>query len=400
MMLLQRLTAAVLTFTAIVNAATIPTGTPYRANGYIVTLSSTSPLAAFITQLEKIIALLPNSGKITAQYDPSILNGFSGQFSGSVLNFIASSPAVASIEIDGIARTSAITQRNADWALSRLGQKAKLAQQNDALTNFSYTYNASSTSMATPWIWIIDTGVRTTDTDFGGRAKFVTQYGGYNLTDGNGHGTHCAGTAAGTQWGVAKSAQIRAIKVLSDSGSGAISDIISGISYVAQQYKASKANPYVINLSIQASVSTALNNAITQAIIAGVHVVVAAGNSAADACQYSPASATYAITVAATDITDSQTYYSNYGKCVDLFAPGTDVTSTWYTSDNSTQVLSGTSMATPHVAGMVAYLLQQPGRNVSVVAMPTLLKSLSTAGAVQGISPNTTNILLRNGSPS
>ena len=177
-----------------------------------------------------------------------------------------------------------------------------------------------------------------------------------DTTDGNGHGTHCAGSVAGQTYGVAKEANLIAVKVMSDKGSGSTSNIISGVNWVAGQAKAT-GKPSVANLSIGGGYSQANNDAIAGLVAAGVTASVAAGNDNSDACNYSPASEPTAITVAATDKTNARAYYSNYGSCCDVFGPGSNITSAWIGSPSATNTISGTSMASPHVCGVAAKFL-------------------------------------------
>ena len=207
--------------------------------------------------------------------------------------------------------------------------------------------------------YIIDTGIRTSHSDFGGvggRASVgVDEIGdGQNGQDCAGHGTHVAGTVGGTIYGVAKNVQLVAVRVLDCSGSGTYSQVIAGVDWVT----ANAIKPAVANMSLGGSKSTALNNAVTNSVNSGVTYSVAAGNNNANACNYSPSSTTTAITVGATTISDARASFSNYGSCVDIFAPGDTIVSDYYTSDAATATMSGTSMATPHVTGTAALYLE------------------------------------------
>jgi cerevisin len=250
----------------------------------------------------------------------------------------------------------------------------------------------------------LDTGIYTGHSQFGGRARWGATFGGYANADGNGHGTHCAGTVGSSQYGVSKAVSLIAVKVLSDAGSGSTSDMyackltsismlrlidfqssfsVSGLNWVLTQARSS-GRPSIVSMSLGGGAATALDNAVASLTSAGVHVAVAAGNSATDAGSTSPARAPSAVTVGATTISDTIASYSNYGSVVDIFAPGTGVTSTWIGSTTATNNISGTSMATPHVAGLIAYLISLNG-NVSPATMSTNLKSLSTKNAISGI---------------
>ncbi|KAF9468269.1 serine protease [Collybia nuda] len=349
---------------------------------YIVKLKDGASKSAVLGQLK---------GGSAVTHDWKLLNGFAGTLDDETLNALRASPDVEYVSEDGIMHTM-VTQTNAPWGLSRLSQRGRLANQSPSVLTHSYTYDASAGSGVD--IYIIDTGVYTSHSQFGGRARWGATFGGYANADGNGHGTHCAGTAAGSQFGVAKSANIIAVKVLSDAGSGSVADIVSGLNWVATSARAS-GRPSIASLSLGGGASTALDNAVTALTNAGVHVTVAAGNSNVDAGSTSPARAPSAITVGASTIADARASFSNYGSVVDVFAPGQNVISSWIGSTTATNNISGTSMATPHVAGLIAYLVGKNG-NSSPAAMSTTLKSLSVKGVLSGIPSSTLNNLVQN----
>ena len=208
---------------------------------------------------------------------------------------------------------------------------------------------------------MIDTGIRASHQEFAGRIGngFTAITDGQGTNDCNGHGTHVAGTTGGTTYGVAKQVTLHPVRVLSCSGSGSNSGVIAGVDWVT----ANHVKPAVANMSLGGGVSTALDNAVQNSIAAGVSYAVAAGNSNANACNYSPARAANAVTVGSTTSSDARSSFSNFGTCVDLFAPGSSITSAWYTSNTATNTISGTSMASPHVAGALAlYLHDEPDR--------------------------------------
>ncbi|PLW51987.1 hypothetical protein PCANC_08413 [Puccinia coronata f. sp. avenae] len=268
----------------------------------------------------------------------------------------------------------------APWGLQRIDQRRQITNSgaNSAAVNYDYLY--ASPAGEGVIVYILDTGARETHSDFGGRVKLVAQFGGYEMKDGNGHGTHCAGTVAGTRWGVAKKAKVKAVKVLADDGSGSTSDVIAGVQYAMQQYKASGNQPSVVSLSLGGDKNSALDRAVQAAITRGLHFAVAAGNSNTDACLSSPASVSAANVVTASDIKDTRASYASWGTCVDVIAPGTDVTSAWFSADDATKRLSGTSMATPHVAGLIAAHLSF--QNYTPQQMSDKLKQDATQNAI------------------
>ncbi|KAG5640674.1 hypothetical protein DXG03_007590 [Asterophora parasitica] len=326
----------------------------------------------------KVLIQLKNS-EITHEW--SIVHGFAGQFSEDAVNVLRASSDVEYIAEDEIVTTSA-TQTNAPWGLARLSKPDKLANQNTRDLTFSYTYDNYAGFGVD--VYVVDTGIYTAHSDFGGRARWGATFGGYPDTDGNGHGTHVAGIVAGTQFGVAKAANVIAVKVLSGFGSGSISDVISGLDWVASSVAAS-GRPSIATLALAiGSTSIPLDNAVTSLVDRGIHVTVAAGNSNTDAGSTSPARAAGAITVGASTITDARASFSNYGAVVDIFAPGENIISAWIGSTTATNNLSGTSIATPHVAGLVAYLISKHG-NSPPAAITALIKSLSVKGILAGI---------------
>ncbi|KAH0586743.1 hypothetical protein H2248_007954 [Termitomyces sp. 'cryptogamus'] len=286
------------------------------------------------------------------------------------------------------------TQTNATWGLARLSSVKKLANQNSNALNFQYL--RETTAGLGVDVYVIDTGVYINHVEFGGRARWGATFGGYVSMDKNGHGTHCAGTVAGSSVGVARAASIIAVKVLGDNGQGIVSDIISGLDWVYNQAKTS-GRPSIVSMSLSSnSPSTPLDSAVTSLTTIGVHAVVAAGNNNLDATNMSPARASGAITVGATNIADSRASFSNYGSVVALFAPGENIISTWFTGPTALVSLSGTSMATPHVAGLVASFISSKGR-VSPATMRSTLKNLTVQGILANIPAGTVNQLAQNG---
>ncbi|MGY6519331.1 MAG: S8 family peptidase [Lysobacteraceae bacterium] len=277
------------------------------------------------------------------------LRGFVVRANDRALERLLMDPRVAYVEEDGVVSLSA-TQNNATWGLDRIDQR-------DLPLNGTYIYDTTASNVHT---YIIDTGVRRTHNDFGGRtsAGFTAINDGRGSDDCNGHGTHVAGTVAGATWGVAKAARIHGVRVLGCNGSGTNAGVISGMDWVT----ANHTKPAVANMSLGGGASQATDDAVARMRNAGVTVVVAAGNDNANACNYSPARSSAAITVGSTQSNDARSGFSNFGTCVNIFAPGSSITSAWHTSNAATNTISGTSMAAPHVAGVAAlYLANNPG---------------------------------------
>lgn len=313
------------------------------------------------------------------RYESALL-GFAASMPASSLQALQKNPNVAYIEPDQVITLSA-TQSPATWGLDRIDQR------NLPLSN-SYTYNNTGAGVTA---YIIDTGILYGHNEFGGRASFGYDAFGGNGADCNGHGTHVSGTVGGSAYGVAKGVTLKAVRVLNCSGSGTNSGVIAGVNWVASHHAAGA--PAVANMSLGGSVSSALDTAVNNAINDGVTFAIAAGNSNRNACNYSPARVAAAITVGATTSTDARASYSNYGSCLDLFAPGSSITSAWYTSTTATNTISGTSMATPHVAGVAALYLQS-NTSASPATVRNAIVNNATTGKVTSPGSNSPNRLL------
>ncbi|CAH2352014.1 subtilisin-like protease 3 [[Candida] railenensis] len=294
----------------------------------------------------------------------NLLNGYTGYFLEETLEFIRNDPSVAFIEQDSTVYASEFqVQKGAPWGLARVSHRQPLS-----LNSFNqYLFDNKGGKGVTSYI--IDTGINVDHVEFGGRAKWgsTIPYGDADA-DGNGHGTHCAGTIGSEAYGIAKEADLVAVKVLRSNGSGSMSDVVKGVEFAAKSHQqAVKDNKKgfkgsTANMSLGGGKSPALDLAVNAAVKAGLNFAVAAGNENQDACNTSPAAAENAITVGASTIADARAYFSNYGKCVDIFAPGLNVLSTYIGSDSATATLSGTSMASPHIAGLLSYFVSlQPG---------------------------------------
>lgn len=288
----------------------------------------------------------------------------------------------ATMSLNEAASAPPLQQSGATWGLDRIDQRS-------LPLNGSYQYQYSGAGV---YAFVVDTGILAEHLDLAPRVAsgYTAIADGRGTTDCNGHGTHVSGTLGGNQWGVAKGVTLVPVRVLDCSGSGSASGVIAGIDWVASQ---SLRRPAVANMSLGGSYSSALNSSVAGAVSKGVTMVVAAGNSSADACNTSPASEPSALTVAATDSSDTRAYYSNYGQCVDLFAPGSSITSDWITSADASATLSGTSMATPHVAGVAALALAANG-SASPATVANFLIGNSTSGVIINPGSGTPNRLV------
>lgn len=325
---------------------------------------------------------------LAAQYGGNVREIYSNALKGYVLEAdeaaainLSNDPRIAIVEEDSVI-SATDTQANATWGLDRIDQRALPLN-----TQYSYQTTASNVH-----VYVIDSGVRPTHTDFGGRATADVNLlpDGRDGTDCLGHGTHVAGTIGSATWGVAKGVRIHGVRVLACDGTGSLSYLILGIDWVTSNH----IKPAVANISITNSgVSAALDSAIQNSINAGITYVISAGNSNLDACNYSPGRVPAAITVGAIGSTDQKASYSNWGSCVDVWAPGTGITSVSYANDFDSRVMSGTSMAAPHVAGVAAlYLAANP--TASPAAVSQAISNSATPSVIGGLDPASPNRLV------
>lgn len=316
-------------------------------------------------------------GEVTHTYQYAI-NGFAARMTREQALTLSNDPRVAYVEEDGLMNTDT-TQSGATWGLDRIDQR-------DLPLNGTYTYTHDGTGVRA---YVIDTGILTSHTQFGGRASAVFDAFGGSGQDCNGHGTHVAGTIGGSTYGVAKNVMLRAVRVLDCSGSGSTSGVISGVDWVTNNH----ISPAVANMSLGGGASSALDTSVSNSIASGVTYSIAAGNSNVDACTQSPARVGAAITVGATASNDARASFSNFGTCVDIFAPGVSITSAWDTSTTATNTISGTSMATPHVTGATALYLQAfPGSSPATIR--NALVNNSTTNHISSVGTGSPNRLL------
>jgi subtilisin family serine protease len=330
---------------------------------------------------------------LAAKYDSKVdytyksaLRGFAGSMSEDAARKLAADPGVAYVQQNRTVHTTVDQLNPPSWGLDR-------SDQRDLPLDSKYSYSTTASNVTA---YVLDTGIRTTHNDFGGRATWGTNTtGDGNNTDCNGHGTHVAGTIGGTAYGIAKGVRLVAVKVLDCNGSGSFAGVAAGIDWVTSNHTS---GPAVANMSLGAQGSdAATETAVRNSIADGVTYGIASGNSSgANACNFTPARVTEAITVNASTSTDARASFSNIGTCTDIFAPGQSITSSWHTNNTATNTISGTSMATPHVVGGAAlYLAANP--SASPAAVQSALKANATPNKITNPGTGSPNLLLYTG---
>ncbi|KAL7751003.1 hypothetical protein RI367_003583 [Sorochytrium milnesiophthora] len=366
---------------AMVNAAPTAAVQPKR---YIVRLKPNVELGGHINKLQSTVLHESATDHVRKQFTIADFVAYSGQFSDATVAKLKSHPEVQYVVEDMPVRALGVQNNPPSWGLSRIST-------HDLDLSAPFRYPTSAGSGVT--IFGIDTGIDIHNKEFGGRAKWgTTTCDGCGNADGNGHGSHTAGTFAGATYGVAKKANVVAVKVLGDDGSGTNEGVIAGMNWVAQQTAKLPNKRSVANMSLGGGQNQAMDDAAAALVKAGCILAVAAGNDGADACNTSPAASPSAITVGATDNTDSIADFSNYGQCVDVLAPGVQITSIWL--NGGTNTIDGTSMATPHVAGVAALLLAKNPK-ATPAQISKLIQSTATSGDIQNLPDDQTpNLLL------
>jgi subtilisin family serine protease len=349
-------------------------------NRYIVVLDPAALRSEEETSEGKAGRLASSFGGSVDKVFSHALKGFSAEMTPEAAAAMSNDPSVLFIEQDSYISVNA-TQNNAPWGLDRVDQRS-------VPLNNAYSYARTGSGVH---VYVIDTGIRASHADFGGRASadYDSMYDGQNGNDCHGHGTHVAATIGGTNYGVAKGVSLHGVRVLGCNGIGTVSTAVEGIDWVT----ANHASPAIANMSMGAAASPLMDFAVQGSIDSGVTYVVAAGNAASDACQVSPARLPAAITVGASDSNDTRAAFSNFGSCVDLFAPGVGITSAWAWNDTASFTASGTSMASPHVAGAVALYLED--HTTSTPAQTTAdLMGDATSGTMNPMGDGSPNLML------
>lgn len=385
---------------SVVLASVLALGVPAVAAPAPSPAQATAPAAAPAGLLDVVVTLQPGTdpataarslvtsrgGTVTALFS-SAVDGFAATLTDSLLTLLRGDPRVRSVELERTFRTTATQTPTPSWGLDRVDQRS-------LPLNRKYTYVRTGTAVT---VYVVDTGIQIGHPDFGGRAAYGTDTvdGDRTAQDCNGHGTHVGGTSGGARYGVAKRVRLIGVRVLDCAGSGETSQVVAGLDWVVRHHRAGR--PAVVNMSLSGPVSEALDAAVRKVIADGVTVVAAAGNDNADACRSSPARVPGVLTVAASDRTDARATFSNWGTCVDLFAPGVDITSDWKGSAKRT--ISGTSMAAPHVVGAAAlHLAAHP--SASPASVHAAVVGATSKGKVTGAEQKCLLLLCSAGTPN
>jgi subtilisin family serine protease len=353
-------------------------------DSYVVVFKDSMSTQSVRSQAQSMTSTYGGTATYTYQ---AALKGYNATMSEAQAKRVAADPTVAYVQQNREVHVLTDQPNPPSWGLDRVDQR-------DLPLNNLYQYATTASNVTA---YVIDTGIRTTHSTFGGRATWGTNTtGDGNNTDCNGHGTHVAGTIGGSQYGLAKGVNLVAVKVLDCGGSGSFAGVAQGIDYVTAQHATGAAAVANMSLGAQgsdAATETAVRNAITDGVVFGI----ASGNSGADACNFTPARVAEAITVNASTRTDGRASFSNFGSCTDIFAPGEGITSSWNTDDTATNTISGTSMATPHVVGAAAlYLGANPA--ATPAAVQAALKSAGTPNKITNPGAGSPNTLLFTGS--
>ncbi|KAF9540940.1 hypothetical protein EC957_003629 [Mortierella hygrophila] len=382
-------TLLIVALVAAVQAAplvTPPTNQRVIADSYIVVLKDTAAAPGFKTKFDGIAKKYNGRGRAPEiQREYTAIPGFHATFDAATLKAIQANPDVAYVEQDSVVTIQASQSPVPSWGLTRVSQN---------VLNLSspYYYNDLAGSGVTAYV--VDTGVYTAHSEFGGRATFGANFiSGSANTDENGHGTHVSGTIGGAKYGVAKKVSIVGVKVLDASGSGSTSGVVAGMDWVAARAVAGKS---VVNMSLGGGKSQAIDAAAARLFAKNIPLIVAAGNDGSNACSGSPAGAANTYTVGATDKTDYPASFTSYGTCVEIFGPGVGITSSWIGGTSATNTISGTSMATPHVVGVAALYIAKGGLTTAQSVFDKLT-STSTKNVVKGSLGGTANRLVYNG---
>ncbi|MFD3478386.1 S8 family peptidase [Streptomyces sp. NPDC058695] len=379
------------TTAAVLSAVTLPAHAAPRLGRILGAGEPGSVTGSYIVTLKGGTKAPSDSGKgLAEKYGAKIrhtystaLNGYAVRADETQARRLAADPSVAAVVQDSRVSLDHTRKNPPSWGLDRV-------DQGDLPLDKSYTWPESAGSGVTAYV--IDTGIRISHRDFGGRAHYGWDFvdGDATAQDGNGHGTHVAATVAGTGYGVAKKADVVAVRVLDDAGSGTTAQVIAGIDWVTKNAR----KPAVANLSLGGSANAQLDAAVRGSIASGVTYTVAAGNDGLPASLYSPARVKEAITVGATDRTDRRAGFSNWGSRLDLFAPGVGITSAGYASDKGKATFSGTSMASPHVAGAAALYLADHA-SATPAEVSRALTGRAATGRITDPLPGSPNKLLQ-----